>query len=290
MRPLLFSLALVGLGHAAAAQTPAPAPTQPPAPAADSTGLTPVLTLEEALALARNNNPTYQQTRNNRDVASAQLRSSYGAFLPSVDASFGTLFREGRQQFFGGQAFGATSDVLSSSYDLTLTAQYGLANFINPRAQRANVHAAEADVTGAGETLRTGVAQQYFTVLQAQARAGLQDTLLATTRTQLELARAREAVGSATLLDVRRAEVAVGQQQVAALQAHNLVEVEKLRLFQQMGVQQPPNVRLTSEFPVTEPKFTVEELLQLARRANPTLNAARARESAASLGYRSAQS
>jgi outer membrane protein len=294
MRPLLFSLALVGLGHAAVAQTPSPAPVpaQTPAPAAapDTSGPIPVLTLDEALALARSNNPTYQQTRNNRDVASAQLRTTYGSLLPSVDANFGTLFREGRQQFFGGQAFGATSDVLSSSYDLTLTAQYGLATFINPRAQRANVRAADAEVTGAGEQLRTGVAQQYFTVLQQQARAVLQDTLLATTQTQLELARAREAVGSATLLDVRRAEVAVGQQQVASLQAHNLVEVEKLRLFQQLGVQQPPNVRLTSEFPVTEPKFTAEELLQLARRANPTLNAARARESAANLGYRSAQS
>jgi len=283
MRPLLFSLAVLGLGSAAAAQTPA-RDTAAPASAP-----TPVLTLEEAISLARRNNPQHLQTLNNRDIAGAQLRSAYGAFLPGVDASFGAGFREGRQQLIGGQSFGANSDLISSTYDISAGAQYSLGTLIAPRLQRANVRAAEADITGSSEQLRTNIAQQYFTVLQQQARAALQDSLVTTTQIQLELARAREAVGSATPLDVRRAELAVGQQRVAALQARNQTEVEKLRLFQQMGVPQPADVRLTSEFKVTEPTFTAEELLELARRSNPTLNAFRAREAAAGMSYRSAQ-
>jgi outer membrane protein len=284
MRPSLFSLAVLGLGSVAAAQTPA-RDTAAPASAP-----TPVLTLEEAISLAQRNNPQHLQTLNNRDVAGGQLRSAYGAFIPGVDASFGTAFREGRQQLIGGTSFGASSDLISSTYDISASAQYNLGTLIAPRLQRANVRAAEADITGSSELLRTNVAQQYFTVLQQQARAALQDSLVTTTQIQLELARAREAVGSATPLDVRRAELAVGQQRVAALQARNQTEVEKLRLFQQMGVRQPADVRLTSEFKVTEPTFTAEELIELARRANPTLNAFRAREAAAGLGYRSAQS
>jgi outer membrane protein len=68
------------------------------------------------------------------------------------------------------------------------------------------------------------------------------------------------------------------------------VEIEKLRLFQRMGVDQPANVALTTDFPIEPLTIPVEQLLDMARRGNPTLNAIRSRQSAADLGYRSAQS
>ena len=280
MRPLLLALALFVTGGAtAAAQTPP----------SDSAGPTPVLTLEEAVSLARRNNPAHRQILNNRNVAGAQLRSAYAAFLPSADVSFGTQYREGGGQFFNGVTLGASSPVMASSYDLGLTARYNAATLINPKLQHANLRAAEADAAGSNEQLQAAVRQQYLTVLQQEATAALQDTLVATSQAQLELARARAAVGSATSLDVARAEVALGQQQVTALQARNQIEIEKVRLFQQMGIQQPANVRLTSEFAVSEFTTPLPELLALAGRRNPTLNAARARESVAGLSYRAAQ-
>ena len=278
---------LVALGASPlAAQTPAP--VGPPQPA--QVGPTATLSLQEAQQLARRNNPTLQQTMGAQRTANAQLRSAYGAFLPNADVSFGTQYREGRPQFFNGQTIGATSATMSSSYDLNVQARYNAATFIGPKLERANVRAAEADVASSAEQLRADVTQQYLTVLQQQARAALQDTLLTNARLQLELARARAAVGSGTALDVRRAEVAVGQQQVALLQARNQVEIEKLNLFQRMGVDQPANVMLTSDFPITPLATPVDQLLEMARRGNPTLNAVRSRQSAADLGYRSAQS
>jgi outer membrane protein len=279
---LLFALGASPL----AAQTPAPA--IPPQPA--QVGPTATLSLQEAQQLARRNNPVLQQTVGAVRSAHAQLRSAYGAFLPNADVSFGSQYREGRPQFFNGQTIGATSATMSSSYDLNVQARYNAATFIGPKLQRANVRAAEADVESSAEQLRADVSQQYLTVLQQQARASLQDTLLTNARLQLELAKARAAVGSGTALDVRRAEVAVGQQQVALLQARNQVEIEKLRLFQRMGVDQPANVVLTTEFPIEPLTQSVDQLLEMARRGNPTLNAVRSRQSAADLGYRSAQS
>ena len=90
-------------------------------------------------------------------------------------------------------------------------------------------------------------------------------------RAQLELARARESVGAGTSLDVKRAEVAVGQQEVALVRARNDAEIEMLRLFQVMGVDQPANVQLTTGFTIEDPKFTMAEVLQLARDRNPQL-------------------
>ena len=62
------------------------------------------------------------------------------------------------------------------------------------------------------------------------------DTLVQTAAGQLNLANAKMEAGAGTIIDVRTAEVALGQAQVASLTAHNNAQVDKLRLFQTMGV------------------------------------------------------
>lgn len=275
MRRLICTLLVLATAPAVQAQAP-------------TTG--PVLTLDEAIQLAVRNNPQFLQTGSSRTRAAAALRAAQGQLLPTVRTSFGSSYREGRQQFFAGQAFGSTSDVLSSSADVGVDLAISAATWMARKQQKANLDAAESDMTSAEATLRSGVITQYLNVLQAQARASLQDTLLRSTQAQLELARARQQVGAATTLDVRRAEVAVGQQQVAVLRERNSVEVEKLRLFQQIGVEQPAGVTLASTLTIAEPTVQLESLLQQARNGNPALVSLRSRERASEVGVSSARS
>jgi outer membrane protein len=270
-------VALVVLaGTAANAQAPVGAQTQS------------TLTLDEAVSIARRNNPAYLQTENNRSTADAAVRQSYAALLPSVNTRLSTSYNQSGQQYTGGAQLSASADNIYSSYGIGLDFRLNSATLLNPRLQRANRNATDADITGAQEQLRSNVTQQYITVLQAQARADLQDTLVATARGQLELAKARVAVGAGTILDIRRAEVGVGQAEVQALTARNTVEVEKLRLYQQMGVPKPRNsdVALTTQFPVAQPAFSLDSLLDVARGRNPQLNALRSRERAAGVAVR----
>src|SRR5260370_237830 len=107
----------------------------------------------------------------------------------------------------------------------------------------------------------------------------------------LKLAQARSDVGRASLIDVRQAQVARGQAQVALLRARTAVQVEKLRLFQAIGVPAPvdiASVQLTDSFSVQTPTFQLTELLALAEQQNPPLKALRERESAARWGVRAA--
>jgi outer membrane protein len=282
----LLAASISTVGHAQSAVT---SDTGPARPARAPRTIT-VLTLEEAIARAERNNPQHRSTVDRRGVASWQRRSAYGALLPSVSAQFGTQYREGLQQLIAGQRFGAASDQISSSYDIGVQAQYSGATLIGPRMESANVHAAEAAVVGSVQRLRTGVTQQYLNVLQQRARAAMQDTLLAAAQAQLTLARARADAGAVTPLDVRRAEVAVGQQEVALVQAANQAEIEMLRLFQLMGVpMRADSVALTSEFTMTELASTLDQLLEQGRHINPALDEVRSREQAAQLAYRSAQ-
>jgi outer membrane protein len=286
-RVLLAALCVLPIPTVGGAQSAASSDTAA-RPAAARSVLT--LTLDEAIALAERNNPQHLSTVDRRAVASWQRRSAYGALVPSVTAQFGTQYREGLQQLIAGQRFGAAPDQISSSYDIGVQAQYSGSTLLTPKMQSANVHAAEAAVAGSVQRLRTAVTQQYLNVLQQRARAAMQDTLLAAAQAQLTLARARADAGAVTPLDVRRAEVAVGQQEVALVQAANQAEIETLRLFQQMGVpQRADSVALTSQFTMTELTQSLDELLAQGRRINPALDEMRSREEAAQVAYRGAQ-
>ncbi len=244
------------------------------------------LTIDQAIELARRNNPELQQTLNNRINARAAVRSAYGALLPSADASLSAQRQQGGQQIFSGTSLGASSDVNQSNYQIGLNYRINSATLITPSLQRANRDAVEADITGATSNLRSNVSQQYLSTLQAEANADLQDSLVVASQAELILAQAREIVGSGTQLDVSRAEVALGLQKVQALKARNQVEIEKLRLFQLMGTPQPANVKLVSQFPVTPIQLNLEELIASARNQNPVVVALRSREHVADLNVR----
>lgn len=274
IRSLLFISLVAGAAQASAQIAPR-----------DSAGQS-TLTIDQAVELARRNNPELQQIQNNRIGARAAVRSAYGALLPSADASLSFQRQQGGQQIFSGTSLGARSDVNQSNYQIGFSYRINSATLITPSLQRANRDAVEADITGASETLRNNVRQQYLSSLQAEANADLQDSLVVASQQELILAQAREIVGSGTQLDVQRAEVALGLQRVQALRARSQVDIEKLRLFQQLGIPQPPNVKLVSQFPVTPTAFNLLDLIESARRQNPNVLALRSREHVADLNVK----
>jgi outer membrane protein len=246
-------------------------------PAAGQSAAGPTLSLDQALTLAKANNPTYLQSGNGRRRADANLRSAKGAYLPSASTNLGSGYRQGKPQFFGGVEFGSNSDQLSSSWGLNVSANLSASSFSSVKAARSNVAASESDMRSAEQNLRFAVTGQYFLVLEDQAQSHLQDTLVSLNQLQVDLARAKAGVGSATSLDVKRAEVALGTQQVAALRARNTYAVDLLRLFQSIGIPPQVNVQLTTIPAVTEPKFDLNQLLATATQSNPALRSLFAR-------------
>ena len=258
------------------------------AQAVDSTG-GPELSLEQAMSIAQKNNPDHLQIVEARRTAVARRRAAYGALLPRADAQLQGLYLAQGNTLLSGFAQGNGSNSLQSSYFIGLTYNVGTSTFLNPKIQQANVRAADADVTNSVSVTHSQIAQDYFTVLGDQAKAQLEDSLIANAQTALQLAKAKLAVGSGISLDVSKAEVNLGTQQVAAIKAKNRVAIDRLTLFQHMGVEQPQNSRLTTTFEVKAPSFTVDSVLALARASNPALEAARTRDESAKLGIKAAR-
>lgn len=268
----------------------APRGTSAQAPAAPTA--TQTLTLAEAVATAREYNPLLRQTANNLGSTTWGVRNAYAAFLPSVNASMGFGYQGAGSQRFLTQEFVQQSSTIGSSYNLGLSLYLSGRTLMQPRVATAQHHAAEAALSGAEINLESIVRQQYLAVLQADAQVNLAEVQVTRNDEFLRLAQARYDVGQNTLLDVRQAEVAMGQSEVALLQARQAVTVAKLRLFQTMGIPapDPATVALTDTFPVIQPMWELAQLLAEADRDNPDLISLRAGASAARAGERAAKS
>jgi outer membrane protein len=278
MRHLLFAVGL--------AVCPALAISQQPIPAK--------LSLADAITLARSNNPAYRQTLHDRAPAAWGVRNAFAStFLPTLTASGGVGYAGPGQQRFLTQNFSQGVSTLSSNYALSLDWTLNGQTLSQPGLKHAQLVAADADIAGAETGLVTAVTQQYLTVLEAQDHAAVARRQFDVNDQSLTLARARYEVGRSSLIDVRSAQVARGQAEVARLQAETAVSVEKLRLFQEIGVSAPvtiEQVQLTDTFPVATPPWKLSDLLALAEAQNPALRALRAREGAAGWGVKAAAS
>jgi len=274
-----------------AAATPFAVTAQQPAPARPNIA---ALSLADAISVAKDHNPGYRRAQNNRGPASWAVRNAYSSlFLPDFRASGGMTYTGPGSQTFLAQSFSQSVSTLSSFYDLSLSYQLSGTTLSQPGLAKAEQRATDADIAGLENVLITGITQQYLTVRQSIALADLARKTLERNEEFLKLAQARYGVGQATLIDVRQAQVARGQAAVGLLRAQTVVSVEKLRLFEQMGVTPPVDVatvQLTDSFRVQAPTWQLTELLTMAEQQNPSLKALRARENAASWGVRAAAS
>jgi len=237
------------------------------------------LTLDEAVQIAAQNNPTFLRTANLTRSADAQVRSAMGALLPTSGASFSANYQQGGSNVVQGTEIKGP-DTYSTAYNFSLNYFLNMGTLAAPSAAKANRAATLANVDGARATLRGQVLQAYLNAVQSRVLAAVQDTLVQTAQAQVDLAQAKFAAGGATILDVRNAQVAVGLAKVGALNGANAAKRDVLRLGAVLGVALSPDVQLSTEFPVEVPKLDPDSLILLAKRKNPTIVALRSTEQA----------
>lgn len=271
-----MALSLAALAAPAAAQQPAPAG--------------PGLTMEQAVAAARENNPDMQAQRNDAVVSRAAVRAARADFLPSANASAGFGYTASGVQRFGAEVFGERPEYYSSNWNVGLSYDLSGAKLLQPRIARAQDRATETRIAGYEANLEMQVRQQYLTALQAGEVAAQAQREVERTREHERLANAKLEVGSGTPLDVRRAQVERGRAEATLVQQQNTYETELLRLGLLMGTELPQGTPLSSRFELAEPAWTYPQLVSMALENNPNLLSARANTGAAQTQVRAARS
>ena len=259
-----------------------------PGPAAAQRALPPSLTLDEAIRLAKHNNPSFLATSNDEDVARWDVRSAYGALLPSVSVGSSLSWQGPGEQRFGSittsqLGYGDQPSYYFSSYDLAVSFSLSRAQWLAPGQAKATRDATTAQIRSAEATLVLTVTQRYLDVLRQEEGLRLAEQELSRSQFSLRLAEGRLTVGSVTPLDVHAAEVEVGRARILLLQAENFVHSSRLNLVQQLGFDPQAGPVLSTTFELVDPPWTEGELTDLALKRSPSLSALRANEKAA--GY-----
>lgn len=252
------------------------------------------LSLDEALELARANNPAFLAARNDRHVADWDLKSAYGALAPSASVSGGVSWQGAGSQRLGSitldeLGFGGQPSYYFSSYSLGFNYQLDGRTLLGPSQARAGQATAEAQIAQARVTLETNVTIAYLEALRQDEGVQLTAQQLERSRFNLRLVEGQLEVGTASPLDVRQAQVQVGRAEVTLLQAETAARTARLRLLQQVGVSLDRPVELTTDFQVTEPVWSADDLFQRAVTNNPSLESRRRSVDAARIGVKSAR-
>ena len=244
------------------------------------------LTLDDAVAIARQHNPTFLQTRNDLQVADWDVRQAWGQLLPSATASSSVSWQGAGEQRFGSLTlgdlgFGGQPSYYFSNYNLGLNWNLSWSSVLAPREAKTRREAVLATVDQGSTQLVARVTNAYLEVLRQREALTLARQQLENTRYNLRLAQAQLEVGQATPIDVGQAEVQVGRSEVGVLQAENALETARLRLLQELGVELDQEFEPATTFSLTEPTWTLEELYEQAQTRNPGLRAARRSKDAA---------
>ena len=252
---------------------------------------TATLTLEEALRLAREHNPSFLSVTNDRAPADWQLREAYSAFLPTASANSSFSWVEGGAQRFGTVDLGTSgTDWYQSYYNLSVNWQLDGNTLFGLPAARSRQRAVDARVSAAEFDLESAVTLQYMGVLRARDGLEVAERQLEHARRSFQIVSTRVASGAAAGTDGKQAEVDLGRAEVALIHAGRQYREAMALLAEGVGVTLADDTQLSSSFPVFEPTWSRDDLLALALDSHPSLRAREAEESAARAAARQAGS
>ena len=250
------------------------------------------LTLDEAIDLARENNPTFLTTQNNEAAADWGVREATSSLLlPSLTANAqGSYQSPGIQRIGTINTGGADQGALFTSF-YQLQATYTLSGntVFGLSSAKADRNAARAFTDAAEFTMGSLVTLQYMTALRARDQVEVARRQVERSLVNLEIAQARVDAQAAIVTDARQAQVQVGRDSVALLRAESAERVGTLGLLETVGLNLGSGVELVSEFDVFRPSWTSTELISIALESHPRLNAFVAGEGARRANLRQAR-
>ena len=253
------------------------------------------LSLEQAIEIARSNNPGFGATRNDEVAEDWGVKSAYGALFPSASTNFGVSWQGAGEQRFGSLTLGQLGfadqpSFVFSSYGLNLNYSIDGTTLLGPGQAKENRLAIRAQVSAAEATLVADVTRSYIDVLRQTEEVRVSEQQRERASFNLRLAEAQLQVGTANAVDVAQASVALGRAEVTILQTTNALETARILVLQRMGVDLDSPFVPTTPFVLSEPLWTRDELVSLGAEANPTLRSLRASRSASSYSVKMAKS
>ncbi len=234
----------------------------------------PVLTLEESIRLALENQPRIKGAQDRVKIQQAVLGVALGAYYPTlrVGQSYGTA--------------GSAGNVTQQAGTARLIFDYTLYNFGKRegavQTERDNLQATQFNGTATTNDVVLGVKQAYYLDLAADALVRVREEAVKTRELLVNQARGFFEVGVRPKIDVARAEANLYTEQANLITAQNAAQIGLANLKNAIGVDALPGRPMlpSGKIPFTEPTLTLEEARQTAFATRPELKSFQAQRKA----------
>jgi outer membrane protein len=256
---------------------PALAQAQQPTATLVTPGVTPEVTLQEAIALASRVQPSVVQAQAAIRNAEAQRRVTVGNWLPNLNATSGAGYfyaqGSGRVDPVTGQFIGADQETqtvnlgLSTSWDVFT----GFRRGNDSRAAKSGVSAAQASFANATYQQRFNTTIQFFTALAGREIVTVREQSVKRAEEQFKAAVTRLHAGTATRSDSLRSVVTLGNTRVALSQAQANLTGAEAALARLIGYD--GRVRAADDSAFYHPVAVIDTttLLEEAKRRSPSV-------------------
>jgi outer membrane protein len=244
-------------------------------------GVDTVLTLSGARQLLALHNPDYRARLASADAAGEGVWRAWGSWLPTATLS-GSF---GRREFTTKSFVDPTgvpqelpdpiTDVSKSVFQqvsFNWTVFRGGSRIFDVSASKASARAADLAAVARLTQLEAQLESQYFEALKRQELVRLARELLEARRRDLEITQARFRIAASTQSEVLQAQVQVGQNELALLQAGQAADQAKRELSVLVGLEESMEFELRDTAVIFDPAvLSVAELRSQARQSNPEL-------------------
>jgi len=247
------------------------------------------LTLAQAIDLALCRNPTTRAAWAAAQVQAASLGAAEGSYLPTVTLSGIDNHLSGNLQA------GSRSSTDQDGQSAVAALSWTLLDFNARRSEVATARnllfAAAHTGSETAQRIVYSVVQGYYGALATEQAYHANQQTEANTARSLEIARALQTGGAATLADVMQAETAYQQAVYSRLQSNTAAQTSRANLAVLLGFPADQAISLAPVNAPAAPAITarVTELLSLAARQRPDLAAARDQRAAAEAAVTSAR-
>ncbi len=255
----------------------------------------PVLTLENALIIALENQPSLRVAAGNQAINEARVGQARSGYFPQVTGrvAYQRATANAATSFGGGPIQRNTSPDTFGTYLNNVNLNQTIFDFGKVRSQVStaefNLQAARSDTETAVQAMVVNVQQGYYSLQQAQRLLVVSEEALGQFQKHLDLAKGRFKVGVAPKIDVTTAEVDLSNARLNLITARNNLSLARVTLNNAMGIVTTDQYRVEEPMAFEQYVITQEAALERAMRGRPELISQRALERAAESAIKTAQ-
>jgi outer membrane protein len=231
-----------------------------------------VLSIDECIKIALKNNYLVRSSYEGHRAAEAEVVSARSRLLPNISTSAGWT-RNDEERFIYTEGINPYYSRDFYDYGLRLSQSIfnGGYNWANLNNARAREKVASFDYKLSQQAVTLQIKQDCYEMLKAKTLLDVQKDAVKRSEEQMNMAKARYDLGSASLSDYLKAKVQLGNDNLALITAENNLKLVQANLNNDLGMDLDPPVDVAAELEYQKLDLDVDQVIKQRFEVHPEI-------------------